>query len=734
MPTKRIRDSERQRCAQACESCRLRKQRCDVLRPCRRCVRRGLGRKCQVSNARYPLLASSLPSPDPHHFQTGITLPTTDISGLDPERMTSHSSRNTLVPPSEVSPSSGRTSTTTASSQLLARGFPAQVPQMSRLIKDTMGQYMFIEDSATFSFLQNIRQIVCKSLGSCPFVDNPLKQPIAQLSQDARREWIVSSAQNPPPKQSPEVVQYLQRWYMQSANCVLLLFRQDELNFAIDAWQENDNNNNIDRESPVYYLVLAIGAQTGPEDKDELAETLFNYARYLTVDSLMEDPNIPTIQAFALIIIYLLGASQRNSACMYLGMAVRAAYTLGLHRKDVSALFPPAEYDMRERLWKAIRILDLFISASLGGPPSTSETRDTASSEDYSACNDLSIIFESILSQIYAKKISSFEAIERISQHYRRWSAQSHNGFEVDGIIPGELLKLSDGSKQPNMGLLNLKQTAFWTIILLSFPFLLKDISAYVDAHPNSALPSQSIRTIPSSSNQVLVYVCLEAAIHNVDMLQAIFQAEHIPKRLPFVINSAFVSGLVLGIAAFGDFDAIFPIERSLRLALNTLTHFTANDAVAKRYLVILELLQGACDKYMETRAQWKMEQQSHFVGGLFGSIRSIGVPQHEQNSDPNMPQNEADITRSPNAMRHPSVPVIQTAVLEEASGIAQQQEMPPEFSDLIPAIPPNFLCLDTFGETISLYPIADTGKVDVNARDLDTVIRAPVNENEFIP
>ncbi|KAF7552339.1 hypothetical protein G7Z17_g4375 [Cylindrodendrum hubeiense] len=458
-------------------------------------------------------LSSSLPSPDPDHFRNVIS----PGCGPAPERMspgrlpdggqstpaTGPSPAHNVADGAFMSPAAPSSDRASSSSQLLARGFPARVPQMSRLVKDTKGQYMFIGDSATLSFLQNIRRIVRKCLGSCPFVDDPLRHLIVESSPDTRRGWIMSSARNPPPKQSPEEVEYLQRWYMQSANCVLLLFDQEELDHAINSWQEKDNDMS-DPASPVYYLVFAIGAQMGPEDKDALAETFFNYGRYLTVETLMEDPDIPTIQAFALITMYLLGASRRNSAFMYLGMGVRAAYALGLHRKDISALFPPAECRARERLWKAIRILDLFMSASLGRPPSTSETRDTASKEDYSACNDLSMIFESVLSDIYAKRMISTEVIERISQHHRRWAAQSHDGFEVDGIQSGESVDASDGTKQLNMGLLHLKQTAYWTIILLSLPFLLKEVSSHVDSKPNSLINSQEGQATSSSSNQVL--------------------------------------------------------------------------------------------------------------------------------------------------------------------------------------------------------------------------------------
>ncbi|KAH7134578.1 hypothetical protein B0J13DRAFT_597520 [Dactylonectria estremocensis] len=670
-------------------------QRCDGTRPCRRCVKRGLGRDCQSSTTRFPLLASSLPSPDPDFLLGHVPIaptPTAPGGGYDlAPRGGGPSPAHNVVDTAFTSPAAPPSEATSTSSQLLAK-----VPQMSRLVK-TKAQYMFVGDSATLSFLQNIRRIVRKCLGSCPFVDDPLRHLIVESSPDTRRGWIMSSAQNPPKKQTPEDAQYLQRWYMQSANCVLLLFDQDELQRDMDAWQK-------DAASPVYYLVLAIGAQTGPEDKDTLAEEFFNYGRYLTVETLMEDPDIPTIQAFALITMYLLGASRRNSAFMYLGLGVRAAYSLGLHRKDVSALFPPAECRVRERLWKAIRILDLFMSASLGRPPSTSETRDTAAKEDYSAWNDLSMIFETVLSDIYAKRMISTEVIEKITQHHRRWAAESQRGFGVDGIKPGDLIENSDGTNQPNMGLLHLKQTAYWTIILVSLPFLLKDVSAHVDSNPNPILTAQQ-KPGASSSNQVLVYSCLEAAIQTVDLLQTVLTAELIPKRLPFLINSVFVSGLVLGVALFGDFDTSFPLERSLRLAKNILHRFAVHDPVAKRHLLILEHMQAACDMYVEMRARWKMERQSNLVGGLFGSIHNIGVAR-EATGDQELMQVEDNTATSPRTIPRSSAPGGQTPGVDLGPGVGD--DLTNGFSDLIPAISPSLLWFDTFGETMPLYPTVD--------------------------
>ncbi|KAJ4003811.1 hypothetical protein NW752_011937 [Fusarium irregulare] len=700
MPTRRVRDSERRRCAEACESCKRRKQRCDGRRPCARCIKRGLGHDCRESSGSVPgaqrILASSLPSPDPERLGSITEQPT-------PAGSITVGSRSGLTSVEDTFVDDG-------ASQLLSDTQPERLPRMSRLVQDTRGEYMFIGDSATLSFLQNIRRIVRRSIGDCALVDDPLRHGIVESSPETRRGWILSSAQNPPPQQSEQDVNYLLKWYMQSTNCVLLLFDQKELDQGIRKWIE-DGQDIADPASSVYYLVFAIGAQTGPEDKDDLAETLFNYARYLTVDTLVEEPGIITIQALVLIAMYLLGASRRNAAFMYLGMGVRAAYAIGLHRHDISSLFSQTEGRAREQLWKGIRILDLFMSASLGRPPSTSELRDTTSSQNYSACNDLSMIFESILTDVYAKRMISPEILDRISKHMRRWTLQCSEGLAVDGIESEDLVRDTDGNQQPNIGIMHLKLTGHWTVMLLSLPFLHKAVSQHVEETEQS---SNRTTKRASSSNQVLVHSCLESAVRTVDLLQTLFKTGTIPKRLPIVGNSAFVSGLVLGAAIFGDFDNSFPLEKSLHAARGVLERLARYDAVSKRHLMILDHLQGACDIYMDNRARLRMERQGHLVNGLFGSIHTIGKSplRNSQLGEVNF-----RISSTEGLQTQPQTPrpgqALNQEITDEQQGFTMeggQVDFDVEgATDAFLGISPNMLWFDSFDTTMSLFPIVDT-------------------------
>jgi Fungal specific transcription factor domain len=475
---------------------------------------------------------------------------------------------------------------------------------------------MFIGDSANLSLLQDIRRLVRTSIGSCPFVEDPFRYIMVESVPDGRPSWLHMGQAEPPTLLSLPEATDLIRSYVLATGCVLDLFDEADLLSHLPHWlaTQPDNSSAL---SPIYYLVFAIGAQTTPEDKDAMAETFFDYGRYLTAMSFMEDPSISTVQAYAMISMYMLGASRRNAAFMYLGIAVRAAYALGLHKADIAALFPPAEFQIRERLWKVIRILDLFMSASLGRPPSTSETRDTESPENYSASADLCDIFEAILTEIYAKRRVSTQVLESISEHHRRWTDRFHQGLATDRIDGQNAL---DQGRSPNIGLLHVKEAYYWTIMLMTRPFYIEYVSDIIAAAASPSPLHGSKKPSRSASNEVLAHACVDSAVRTIDLLKVLTDFEGIPKRLPFVVNSIFVAALVLGLGYFADLYTIFPLEQGLMMAQRLLALFPY-DAVAKRHWNIVEYLRDACSTFMRQKAAPNMSRHAQRVRGIFGHI-----------------------------------------------------------------------------------------------------------------
>lgn len=477
---------------------------------------------------------------------------------------------------------------------------------------------MFIGDAANLTFLQNVRRIAHVALGRCAFVDDPLRHHILETYDDGHERLIIESAINPPSKPTSEDANYLIHWYILATNCVLDAVDQHELFQGMSEWLLCSREEPC-KTSAIYYLVLALGAQSCPESRDSDAEKYFNFGRYITLMTLMEDPSLAMIQSHVHVAMYLLAGSRRNSAFMYLGTAVRAAYALGLHRLDISALYPTSECLIRERLWKAIRILDLFMSASLGRPPSTTETRDTTVKENYSASNDLCLIFENILAEIYAKRMVSSETLEWISGLHRGWTSRFMECPREVGTQCAEQI-VTERGEAPNIGLIHLKEAYYWTIMLLSRPTLVEKVSLYASAAAESDCSGMEQLT-SSASNDILASACVDSAARTIELLAAFIMSTHVPKRLPFVVNSAFMSALVLGLGIFGDMDRVLPLRCSLSNARVILAKFSPHDSVARRYLTIVDNFQNACDKYVEVRTRRDMDYQSRLIGELFGSV-----------------------------------------------------------------------------------------------------------------
>ena len=416
-----------------------------------------------------------------------------------------------------------------------------------------------------------------------------------------------------PPTVSFPAAELFVKQYVLTTNCILDLFDEADLFDNLPAWTDGRwTDSSIP--SPIYCLILAIGAQTSPGHQDKFAETIFTYGRYLTARDCMEDASLLTVQSYALITMYLLGASRRNAAFMHLGIAVRAAYAIGLHRKDVALSLPKHDFKVRERLWKALRTLDLFMSASLGRPPSTSETRNTEADEDYSTSNDLCSIFEKILTDVYSRRMISTEALSHIGAHHRRWASRFFRDLAANRVEPFASVH---SDTLPNIGLLHIKEAYYWSIMLLTRPFFVESVILHVRA---SNVRKTAAPCTTSDSNKIPVHACIDSAIRTIDLLKILLGYGDLPKRLPFINNSIFNAALVIGLAFFGDLYQVFPLKRHLKIAHQLLAQYP-HDAIAVRNSNIVGFLREACDTYLEKRSAEILESQNLGVRSMFGQI-----------------------------------------------------------------------------------------------------------------
>ncbi|KIX92967.1 uncharacterized protein Z520_11240 [Fonsecaea multimorphosa CBS 102226] len=611
MPRPRVRDEDRKRVARACDTCKRRKEKCDGQQPCLLCKRRCREAECIFTEAyskRGSQRQDSTSSSHPITLKDALN-ETNDAEIAIESLLTLSGSRSAPKSPQyEKDPDS-----------LVSR---APVPKLARLLRDGRGKFIFVGDSSNLAFVQNIRRLVKAEIGECQLTSDPLRHAMCEVIPPPKPP---TPAQSQHPKPSLTEAQDLIKHYLLASSGVIDLFDPDDITQHLCAWT-CDPTAETDFNSSIYYLVMAIGALTRSASDLDQAEFYFSRGREIGVSSFLEDPSVLTVQAYALITFYMLSAVRRNGAFMLLGIAVRAAYALGLHRSDISNLFEPRERLARERVWKSLRVLDLYMSGSLGRPPATSEVdggsvswnRSTRDYEDIqmngrntSATLRICFIFERILNEVYCRREVSVQLVESISRQYRDWTMQLPAGLQADS------LDQKGGSTAPvltqTIGIAHLKGSYYWSIILLTRPFLIFKVSSKIKGR------SEDEDSAGNSVTMTLSEACIDAALRSIEIANDIVHTPDVPKRLFMITNSTFISAMVIGFAIFGDFDKSFPLLSSIAQAEAILAIMAKDDMSARRHYEITSYLRLAAIEHIRRRDQMQMQKRRQDIHNIFG-------------------------------------------------------------------------------------------------------------------
>ncbi|KGO43228.1 Aldolase-type TIM barrel [Penicillium expansum] len=497
----------------------------------------------------------------------------------------------------------------------------APVPKVARLLRDGQGKFMYIGDSASLSFLQSLRRVVTSSIGRCEFTEDNSRHSMLEAFQS--NPSTQPGALVAPP--SNEEAQRLAGQFVLATSPLLDLFDLEEFHPRLANWVANPSGDE-DTVSSIFYLVLAIGAQVSDIDQT-VAEQYFGSGRQLAFSAFQETPSISTIQSYILVSMYMLGACRRNGAFMNLGIALRAAYAVGIHRKDANALFCGRERRARERVWKSLRMMDLFLSASLGRPPATSDydydTREdalvsgesqhhlTAEQQLSAAVISLCRIFERILTDVYMKQVISINVAETISNQHRAWVRI------LPTILRMQTERLEKKSMENSLAAAHVFGSYYWSIILLTRPFLIYRVAQYVKGKSDSSSDTRN----GSSRISLFADACVYSALRGLDMVDDLSHYTSLPRRLPFLINSVFNSVIVLGAAFFADYDNLLPLEEGMNKAERFLGLFVPHDPHACRFFQIIKYLRAAVTEYVCRRNRQWMNRRSKQVDQLFGQV-----------------------------------------------------------------------------------------------------------------
>jgi hypothetical protein len=361
-----------------------------------------------------------------------------------------------------------------------------EVPREARLLCDAQGKLIFIGDCAPLSLFQSVRQLVTSRVGQNAFAPETSRYSVLENAPAGghQQPWSSAPGAGPPPVRSIDVAPAVAS-YVSATTGLVDLF--DEARLADDLLLWADMNPKLPNlTSIIYYLVLAIGLQ---RTDDISSRAFFGYARDQAFATLSGDLGVGTVQAFTLITVYMLCSCQINSAFLVFGIAVRAAYSIGVHRTEVNARFGPEVHRQRDRLWKSLRVVDLFLSTSMGRPPATSDVDCTVPYRSVPAAGDeegegeevfdllnasaqILIIIEGIVTEIYSRKKISLQLTEGISLQLREWSARWLQRLKA--VVARQS---SDHYSQPQIsGACQVLSSYYYAVMLVSRPFLMYEL------------------------------------------------------------------------------------------------------------------------------------------------------------------------------------------------------------------------------------------------------------------
>ncbi|KAL2256255.1 hypothetical protein VTK26DRAFT_1924 [Humicola hyalothermophila] len=630
--------SLRTRVANACDICKLRKIKCSGATPCGYCARRRQPDQCRYTAPRRRLRPRSHDIADGHaqviiqhraspSSSSGSAPPRgshPDLASQHPTPVPCHSQPAPVGAPESARPAVSLPPASTALNSSRDRAFAAleeheetEVPREARLVCDAQGKLIFIGDCAPLSFFQTVRRLVTTHVDAQAFA--PATSGYSALENVYSRQSTFENYRSGPPEVKAPIEPAVAA-YLDATAGLIDLFDNSRLAADVSAWaqQARPHDSAVDVGSAVSYLVLAIGCQKSDEST---AQQYYDYGRQLAFASLSGNLGVASVQAFILITFFSLGACQINPAFLFFGIAARAAYSIGIHRTAVNARFGPEIHRQRDRLWKSLRILDIFLSTSMGRPPAASDVDctvpyrevDDAGHEKFDLLNasaQIFLVMEAIVLEVYSRRKISPRLTEGISRELREWSTRWLQRLK-------DPIEGTTSENQPGLanGACLILSSYYYAVILVSRPFLMVELHRRLSDDYSFAAGNGAIMT----GKAKLADACIDAAILMVDPIQSLIERGQMTRRAPIIVPWLFASSLVLGLGLLGGFGRI--IEKYCRASIAALEYFAQADAHAVQYALIAKSLLSTALSYLEKKEIQERQQRTESSSQLFGLI-----------------------------------------------------------------------------------------------------------------
>ncbi|KAJ2997034.1 hypothetical protein NUW58_g780 [Xylaria curta] len=644
MTRPKVDPDKRQRTAQACDSCKRRKQKCNGSRPCNTCTKRQLDCQYTPSSSDHPCSQDSPPTKRRHVEGPPNMLKPSIEAGQSPIRVNS-----SLMPWSHIAESGrmdldrslvikndhkhlgisrpllGEADADFDSRSKLSNASvaadEAEVYPQNRMLQDSTGRLLYIGDSATLSYLQWIRMIVENISGPSDFTLDPRRHMIMEntvsLPQDLRQIGIL------PDQRTASVL--ISSFFTNTAGLIEVFNKHTFLKSVEETYK--DPLGVTPSLLCLLYLVFAIGlvmAAPSPgsdeaaiidrlrSERVNRAESFFRSARSLADPVCgFEDADFWSIQALLLMSLYMLAVSKRNASYAYYGMAVRSAFALGLHREESMEVFQPEECLVRKNLWKSLFILDRFLSACLGRPTAISEEdcsnsafgTPTIADSPTSMCAEpthLAALEAAVktckvigmtLKRVYSKRKISTAVGQEFAAHLETWHRELPPSLNWRQLLNG----LDDPTQV--IAILHVNLLHCHSVMLLTRPYFLCLLNkSAAGLAGGSSKPSRL-----SHKMENFAQTCVEASQHILVLTQVVLDYKYLPQCNPFVIHCVFAAALIVLSNEFASLYHNPDARKSIASAISILRFCAQSDKQAERVSYIVESFDKANEQRTPT-------------------------------------------------------------------------------------------------------------------------------------
>ncbi|KAF3229118.1 lactose regulatory protein lac9 and GAL4-like protein [Orbilia oligospora] len=115
-------------------------------------------------------------------------------------------------------------------------------------------------------------------------------------------------------------------------------------------------------------MIFAIGSWTSSTTPNDLDIYYYEQARHHLTADIFESGRLGMVQALTLMANYLQKRNKPNSGHIIMGIAIRMALSLGLHREFPDWNVAPLQKEIRRRVWWSLFVLDAGACVTLGRP------------------------------------------------------------------------------------------------------------------------------------------------------------------------------------------------------------------------------------------------------------------------------------------------------------------------------------------------------------------------------